>query len=69
MTKDGRSKRFSRETILLAVGGTLFVIFLALIAYVFVFLVNNVLPAVTSDDTVDGGEIHFNIEGFEELRL
>ena len=70
MAKGRRNIRFSRDAILVTVGAFLLTIFLTAIVYAFIFLINNVLPAITAgDDSVDGGEVHFNLEGFEELGL
>ena len=70
MAKDIKDIKFSRDTILIAIGVFLLVVFLTVIVYAFMFLINNVLPAITTDDNKAGGnEIRFNIKGFEELGL
>ena len=70
MAKNRKKMSFSQDAILLALGGALLVIFLAAVVYAFVFMINNVLPAITAgDNNANDGEIHFNLEGFEELGL
>jgi len=63
-------KKVSKETILLITGGVLLATLIVAIVYTFLFLVNNVLPAITSGDG-DGvnNEIHFDLERFDELKL
>jgi len=69
MNKGKKDRKFSQEKILLAVGAILFAIFLSMIIYVFIFLINNVLPAITTNGERIDGEIHFNLEGFDKLGL
>jgi len=65
-----RTKKISYEKMLFAVGVGLLVFAIVVIATAFTFLINNVLPAVNPDEKLNGGEeIHFNLEGFEKLRL
>lgn len=67
---NNKKKKFSKETILLIIGGVLLVILITIVVYAFLFLVNNVLPAITSrDEGSVSSEIHFELEKFDELRL
>jgi len=67
---NNKKKKFSKETILLIMDGVLFTILIVTVVYAFLFLVNNVLPAVTSrDEGSVSNEIHFELEKFDELRL
>ena len=70
MARNRKNISFSRDAILVTVGVFLLAIFLTSVVYAFVFLINNVLPAITAgDDSTDSGEVRFNLEGFEELGL
>lgn len=65
-----KERKFSEETILLITGGVLLVILVAIIVYSFLFLVNNVLPAINSRDGEGiGNGIHFDLGRFDELGL
>lgn len=65
-----KDKKISQDAKLLGIGVGLLVVTLAIISTAFTFLINNALPALTTDDkTTIGGEIHFDLEGFEELGL
>ena len=70
MAKYRKNISFSRDAILVTIGVFLLAVFLAAVVYAFMFLINNVLPAITAgDDNTGGGEVRFDLEGFEELGL
>ncbi len=65
-----KGKKISQDTKLLGIGAGLLIVALAVIITSFTFLINNVLPAITSEnETVNEGEVRFDLEGFEELGL
>ena len=68
MTK--KDKKIPQEKLLFGVGVGLLAVALAIIVFAFTFLVNNALPAINPDDGLtNGGEIYFDLEGFEKLGL
>ena len=68
MTK--KDKKIPQEKLLFGVGVGLLVVALAIIVFAFTFLANNALPAINPDDgLINGGEIYFDLEGFEKLEL
>ena len=70
MSKNKKNRKLSHETTLFAIGTTLFIIFIAVIIFSFIFIINDILPAITSRDSGEGGsEAFFNLEGFEEIGL
>ncbi len=70
MAKYRKFISFSRDAILVTIGVLLLAIFLTTVVYAFMFLINNVLPAITAgDNNTGGGEVRFNLKGFEELGL
>ena len=65
-----KDKKIPQEKILIAIGIGLLLVALAIIVFAFTFLANNVLPTINPDDGLtNGGEIHFDLEGFEKLGL
>ena len=65
-----RDRKISQDKMLFGIGLGLLAAALAIIVLAFMFLINNVLPAINPDDGLTGnGEIHFDIDGFEKLGL
>ena len=65
-----KNKKISQDIKLLGIGITLLIAVIMIVIFSFIFLINNVLPAITTgDEATDVEEIHFDIKGFEELGL
>jgi len=69
MSKKKRKNKISHETTLFAVGVTLFIAFVAIIIFSFIFIVNDIFPAIAPINTGGDSSIFFDLEGFEDLRL
>lgn len=66
-----KSKKMSQDLKFLITGAFLLAVVVTIVIWSFTFLVNNVLPAVTEDevDLMGREQLHFDLEGFEELDL
>jgi len=63
-------KKISREELMVGVGIGLLIFAAVVIIGSFVFLVNDVLPAINPDNgSSNNAEIHFNLQGFDDLGL
>ena len=63
-------KVLRQEKILIATGTALLITLTLIVIYSFFFLKNEVFPAISPNSNNDTStEIHFNLNGFEELGL
>jgi len=64
-----RGIKIPQETKLFVIGLVLFVLLITSIVYTFIFVANDIVPALISDVEPEAGEIHFDLEGFEQLGI